>query len=509
MSKKTDLRASSKSKEHARQKKQKKTNRAKRQDARRRQNRRSHTRNAKELRSAIEWVVGDSQAMPEKVHGNTGWQTTCLLVQAMLWIFSDKANLTDAFDSGTRQCKKVCGQVAFTSFTGMAKALVRWSPWLSNILLKRIHHLIAMTAGKHWKTAGWVVMAVDGSRETTPRTASNEKAFCAPDYGKGQTALYRSKKTKGMRREANEKNPPAPPAPQIWITLVWHVATRLSWCWKLGPGNSSERAHMQGMLKDHKFPAKTLFAGDAGFVGYDFWKSITDARYEFVVRVGGNVTLLENLGYEVEPQDHNIVYCWPKTKRQASTPPLKLRMIKVKLGRKQAVLLTSVLDSQQLSDQDALTIYKSRWGIELEFRNLKQTYQRRKLRSRQSNRALVELDWSIMSALVVKLYALKQHLAKKRRRNDPPAAPERISFAGVVRAFRRILENLSDTDPEQRTLAEMLELALTDEYKRKSSKEARYKPKTKDIPSCGLPKVTCAPNAVRARLQKLGLGTAA
>ena len=46
------------------------------------------------------------------------------------------------------------------------------------------------------------------------------------------------------------------------------------------------------ILKQEKFPENTLFCGDAGFVGYDFWKAILAAGGNFLVRVGGNVNLL-------------------------------------------------------------------------------------------------------------------------------------------------------------------------------------------------------------------------
>ena len=37
---------------------------------------------------------------------------------------------------------------------------------------------------------------------------------------------------------------------------------------RLGPSNSSERAHVMEMVSAGKFSKNTLFCGDAGFVGY-------------------------------------------------------------------------------------------------------------------------------------------------------------------------------------------------------------------------------------------------
>ena len=54
-----------------------------------------------------------------------------------------------------------------------------------------------------------------------------------------------------------------------------------------------------------------------------------------------------------------------------------------------------------------------RWGIEIEFRGLKQTLERAKLRSRNDQRLLAELDWSIMAMAIVELFAWKEQLAEK------------------------------------------------------------------------------------------------
>ena len=45
-----------------------------------------------------------------------------------------------------------------------------------------------------WAVGDWVAIAFDGSRDATPRTKSNQRAYCAADYGNGKTA--RSKKTR-------------------------------------------------------------------------------------------------------------------------------------------------------------------------------------------------------------------------------------------------------------------------------------------------------------------------
>jgi hypothetical protein len=72
--------------------------------------------------------------------------------------------------------------------------------------------------------------------------------------------------------------------------MIWHMGLNLPWCWKIGPSYSSERNHVLEMLAEHKFRNHTLFCGDAGFVGYEFWREIA-RDYHFLVRVGANVRL--------------------------------------------------------------------------------------------------------------------------------------------------------------------------------------------------------------------------
>jgi hypothetical protein len=55
--------------------------------------------------------------------------------------------------------------------------------------------------------------------------------------------------------------------------------------------------------------------------------------------------------------------------------------------------------------------------MEVEFRELKQTLDRAKLRCRNAQRILVELDWSILAMAVAELFALKEQLAKRARKS--------------------------------------------------------------------------------------------
>jgi hypothetical protein len=290
---------------------------------------------------------------------------------------------------------------------------------------------------KYWRIDGWVPIAFDGSRTTAPRSAANEQAVCAKNFGKGKTAKYRKKKTKGMRRRKNEKQKPQPQEPQTWITMMWHMGLRLPWTWRLGPSNSSERGHVMEMIEQGKYPKMTLFCGDAGFVGFPLWSTILRNGGHFLVRVGGNVSLLaENADFQL--RKGGIVLYWPKA-MQSTERPLRLRLVKARIGKTKVYLLSSVLESKKLTISQMVNFYKMRWGIEVEYRGLKQTLDRAKLRCRNDKRLFVELDWSILAMAVVELLTLQEQLTKRSNEQpqDPTTpSPDRRSLANTMRAIR-------------------------------------------------------------------------
>jgi len=268
------------------------------------------------------------------------------------------------------------------------------------------------------------------------------------------------------------------------------MGLRLPWMWRLGPSNSSERAHVMEMIGAGKFPKNTLFCGDAGFVGFPLWSHITQSNGHFLVRVGANVSLLsESADYEIG--ENGIVLCWPRD-MQGKQPPLRLRLVKVRLGRNVAYLLTNVLNPKKLTITRMLQLYKMRWGIEVEFRGLKQTLDRVKLRCRNDRRLLAELDWSLMAMAVAELFALKEQLAKTPKscgQDRPTRDPARRSLANTMRAIRSCLRSADSIPRAGRDLPALLRKAITDGYHRRKPKRARYRPPNPDKKPLGAPKV--------------------
>jgi hypothetical protein len=436
--------------------------------------------NGETLRAAVAWAVDAKIFTYLKFHGNTSWQVMDLIVLAVVWVWSDSPQLTGAFVEAHHWSMQVLGRAALATYQGLLGALVTWTPILQPLLWEGLHELMEKHGGEHWRVGRWLPLAPDGSRVSVPRTKDNEEKFCAPNYGKSATAKYRRKKSKkaGSRRRSKK---PEPVKPQIWVTLFWHMGLQMPWSWRTGPSHSSERAHMLSMIAEQKFPKNTLFCADAGFTGYVLWKGITDAGHSFLIRVGANVKLLRKLGYVDEHA--GIVYCWPNDAARQQQPPLVLRLLSLQVGRCKMHLVTNVLDEKLLTTNEAIRLYQLRWGVELQFRTMKQTFGRRKLRCRNPDRAYVELDWSLLGLWIIQLFAVKEQI-------EIGEVPEHCSVSLAIQVVRTTFQRWSERPEED--FWDQIRGATKDEYKRKSAKRARYRPNYKDKPAAGKPKVRSA-----------------
>jgi hypothetical protein len=470
---------------------------AKRKESRKTAKKAKRPINGETLRAAVAWAVDRQIFANLKVHGNTGWQVADLILLAVIWVWSNDTTLTGAFVESHRWSMDVLGRAAVETYQGFIKALVTWtSSWLP-LLWDHLHRLMEEQGGEHWRVGRWVALAVDGSRVSVPRTKDNEKAFCAPHFGNSRKAKSRRKKKANGKRLRRKAKNPQPVKPQIWVTLLWHMGLQMPWSWKTGPSYAAERDHFREMLQEQKFPKDTLFCCDAGFTGYELWQAISNAEHSFLIRVGANVTLLRKLGYVRERA--GIVYCWPDAAARKGQPPLVLRHLQLRVGSRVMHLMTNVLEEAALTDTEAVRLYQLRWGIELQFRTVKQTFGRRKLRSRTPARAYVELDWSLLGLWLIQLFAVKEQM-------EIGEIPEHCSVALAIQVVRETLRRWWERPDDG--FAAKLQGATKEKYTHHSSRKARYSPNYKDKPAAGKPVIRKATPWHKARLNKCSAAAA-
>jgi hypothetical protein len=431
--------------------------------------------NFEHLKIAIDYLLRHA------TWGGIVWRSDCtwgsprlFAIVSLLWAWSDEKLVGDCFSTARRitlamfpQTQKVAN-----SFQAFLKLLIRWSGALAAEMKSTLHKRMLEDFADLMKIGMFTIMAVDGSRIGLPRTKSNENEFSVKRHKKRRNTKKRKPKKhrdKSAEKKANTIT--------MWITTLWHCGTGLPWDWRLGPSDSSERKHWLEMLAALTMP--TLFVGDAGFVGYEYAKTVIAAGHHIIIRVGSNVTLLKQLGFATERE--GTVYLWPNKSAKRHESPLVLRLVVCHNGKHPVYLITSILSPREFSDANVLAAYRQRWGIELFYRHLKQTFGMHKLKSRSSAAAYVEMTWSFLGLWCMAAYGLKQL-------HDKGISPNRLSFAKLIRAFQRMLRDYAQPSEKKCRLRDLLLDAVIDNYQR-GDKTSRDYPRKKNEKPPGPPKI--------------------
>lgn len=433
---------------------------------------------AQDLRQVFRWLLDGTGVGRLPLRRDCGFTPRGLIITILLWIWSDERTLTQGFQAACEVSRRVLrgGVPQRISYQAFTTLMVRWTDplvWMLKVVFRR---RMQTALKSHFRIAGFCVLGVDGSRLDLPRTRSNAEQFAPAAAAEGGSRRYAprpSTQSRGSRRKKGE-------GPQAWLTALWHAGSGLLWDWRIGPADTSERGHLTSMLGE--LPTDSLLTADAGFVGYETWRAILDAGHQFVIRVGGNVRLLQHLGYARESD--GTIYLWPDQEARRHRPPLVLRLVVVHDGRQPWYLVTSVRNARRLSAAEVARVYRRRWGVELYFRHFKQTLARRKLRSRTAAHVRCEAHWT-----VVGLNALLLHALVVLGRHQIP--PQRLSVANALRACRHAMHWSLAPGTSGRTLEDRLSACVIDDYRR-ANKSSRAYPRKKYEPAPSPPHIQSA-----------------
>jgi hypothetical protein len=444
-----------------------------------RQRRKRHPQNRKarqRLRTPASYRHGLQDAIGKLLPGpffsrwpvsGSKWSPLRVFWVAMLMVWSAEQTLQARFEETREVVQSLFPKWSLgKTYTGWYQAQLKWLTPLGPALCKRLRQQLQQVAGRHWLREGWCAFAADGSREECPRTKANEDE---------------------LKRAGREKT-----GPQLFVTTLLHMGTGVPWDFRIGPGTASERRHLEEMLPD--LPPQSLIIADAGFTGYEFYRRILAAKQHlnFLLRVGSNVHLLKELGY-IEQQGPGTVYLWPED--NWDEPPVVLRLIERSDGDKKMYLVTNVLDKKALSEKSVGVLYEMRWGVEIFYRSLKQTLQKRRLLSRTPAAARCELTWAMYGLWLLGLMAVDPIL---KRGGDPLRWSAAKARDRVRRSMRRALRRHRDG-----SLVRDLAWATIDSYVRHRTKKARNWPHKKNETPPGAPKIQSANAKQRQAAQRL------
>lgn len=388
------------------------------------------------------------------MHGNAHWTPQRLAWSALLMAWAEQPQLTERFDAVTECLQAACPHWKLGgSYQGWVDAQQREQSRIIPAVVGRLRQQMReLNVGR--RLARWDAFGVDGSKISCPRTRENQAAL--GDVGKPE----------GI--------------PQMSLTAVMHLATGLPWDFRTGPGTDSERGHLRQMLPG--LPADSLLVADAGFIGYDLCREMLRREQHFLLRVGGNIHLLQELGYRQEIAG-KTVYLWPVDQQQRNQSPLKLRLILLQDDDKQPVyLVTSVLDAAELTDAEGSVIYGRRWGIEVQFRTLKQTLEHHTVRSRTPQNCYLETAWAYLGVWLLELMTLNEII-------QAGGDPQKRSPAQARNAIRRSIRNASPQRRCRTPLLTVLASCQTDSYQRRGPKASRSYPRKKQHKPPGPPNI--------------------
>jgi len=354
-----------------------------------------------------------------------------------------------------------------SSYTGWCRAVQDCSSNVLPAIILRLRNRLKSLAPQYQRREGWLAIAADGSRVECPRTEANEQGLgCA---GKERTT------------------------PQLMVTTLYHMGTGLPWAFEVGPGTESERCQLQRLI--HTLPENSLLVTDAGFASYELCDALQKGGRHFLLRVGGNIHLLTDLGYDYEVQGQTV-YLWPQNAQQQDKPPLQLRLIVLGSGDSRVYLITDILDPTVLSDEQAGVLYEMRWGVEVFYRSYKRTMAHYKMLSRTPVTCIEEFRWTMIGLWLMGLMSVEKIIVAG---NDPLA----WSVAKSRNVLRRALRGALCGQRPRVALRKQLASAVKDNYVRKRPKTARNWPHKKKEHPPGPPKIRPATVEEVERAQRL------
>jgi hypothetical protein len=412
---------------------------------------------------AIQSLIPSQLFADFAVHGNTWWTPERLLLASALMSWREEKLLTSRFEAVRELLAAMVNSRSIpASYTGYTEALARWMPRMVAPLITHLQSEVRRLAGDRWRTSGWVVFAADGSRFEAPRTQANERE---------------------LKRAGKVKT-----APQIFQTALLHLGTNALWDFRLGPGTASERRHLEDMASD--LPPQSLVVADAGLIGYEMCVRLMNSGVSFLLRVGGNITLLAQQWGARMSREGQLVWLWPSQLR--TKLPLILRLMVLKKRNRTIYLVTNVLEPERLTRQQAGLFYQQRWRIEVLFRSLKQTWERSRWRSRVPRTVLAEQISTLVGFWI-------QQLLSYRGLVRLNADLQLWSPARARNVTRRILRRLLQGAIQIAEWVDELGLAIRDCYVRHRSKQSRTWPCQKHDPPTSPPRLRTLTKRLRSK----------
>lgn len=240
---------------------------------------------------------------------------------------------------------------------GYCKARKRLPLKLISQLVRVSGEKIENCAPKGWLWKGKSVYLIDGTTMTMPDTAENQTRYpqqCGQKPGLG-----------------------FPICRMLGVVSLCSGAIINACVGRFSGKGGDEQSLLRGILDT--FTASDLIVGDAFYGSYFLLASLQNKKVDAVFeQMGGRKRVTDfRTGQRLGTKDHIVELIKPKikpdwmTQQSYDLAPATLKLRELKAGGK--TLITTLLSTKDATRDELKLLYKKRWSIEVDFRNLKAT----------------------------------------------------------------------------------------------------------------------------------------
>lgn len=339
-----------------------------------------------------------------------------------------------------------------------------------------------------WRWNNYTLKVVDGATVSMPDTPANQKAFPQHNAQKAGVGF---------------------PIARMVVLFSLAVGTVLDAALGRYQGKRTGETALFHNLHDH-LEAGDLLLADRGFSSY--WELVLvrqrDAHLISRLHQGRHADF--RTGRRLGPADHVVVWAkpqrpsWMDERTYAALPAslavreLRVRVRPVGFRVRVLVVVTTLLDAEQMPAEDLALLYRMRWCAELDLRALKQTMQMDVLRC-QSPQMVRKEVWAHLLA-----YNLLRGLMA-RAAEEAGLLPLQVSFKGslqMVQAFAAVLWTAEVEELEE--ILRRLRAAIREH--RVGDRPNRFEPRRRKRRPKHYPLLNESRQQARARLGKSSCG---
>lgn len=365
-----------------------------------------------------QWVSQASGRWRERVYGPL--RTLMLFIEQVL---SADHSCQDAVARGV-SARVALGEPACSLNSG---PYCRARQRLALALIEQVAREVAARACAkqcaRWLWRGRHVKLIDGASVSMPDTLDNQRHF-------------------PQNRE--QKRGLGFPLARVVAVISLSCGAVLEWACSACEGKATGETALLWGLVEELSPGDIVVA-DRCYAGYFMIARLLSRGVDVVIRQHQRRRSDFRCGKRLGVRDHVVSWTRPKRPAWMDEPtyehmPQTLCIREVRVGG--WTIVSSLLDARAVSKKDLLTLYRSRWQVELDLRSIKAVMQMDILRCKSAAMVRKEIAAHLLAYNLVR--AVMTQAA-----SHTTLSPQQLSFKGALQLLRAFEQNLRHRPPQR------------------------------------------------------------